>query len=537
MKRKAIHLEFGPSSPSAKRTRAEHYANRGFCCVVPRCSNRTGQFSFHRFPAAEDRRKAWIGAIRRDPGESFAITANTRVCSAHFLAEDYSSTTSYGTSPEVRRLKTTAVPSVFPWTTKKKPRRVLQRTTVEAPARSSKRQATVTSSLDKRNIDSVTVTSEGQSTSESPTGDSMTDIRHPTPAPHLDHDYVLRGIGDACVKHIEQLEETVAGLQGELRKTKKLLISLDSVKDDDDMFKHVTGLPNYATFKALMDYFAPKAKYMKWWRGQVTMQGRGKGKQREVKSFIKLTLEEQFFAILVRLRTAVSVKEISHRCDISISSFSKMFTTWINFLASELRDLHKIPAAKPKVLIKSFLKFPNTRIVIDCTEVFCKRPSGLQARKQLFSNYKHHTTAKFLVGISPSGAILYVSDMWGGRASDKKITLECGLLDQLKPGHDVMADRGFTIRDELEANGIRLIIPSFLGSERAQLRAGEVTRTRRIAEARIHVERAIQRIKEFRLLQGEVDISLLHVLQQVFQVCAFLTNFQKPIVKDVVYVA
>ena len=65
------------------------------------------------------------------------------------------------------------------------------------------------------------------------------------------------------------------------------------------------------------------------------------------------------------------------------------------------------------------IKFPHTRIIIDCSEVFCKRPSGLQARKQLFLNYKHHTTVEFLVGISPSGVMSYVSDMWGGRASDK----------------------------------------------------------------------------------------------------------------------
>ena len=60
-----------------------------------------------------------------------------------------------------------------------------------------------------------------------------------------------------------------------------------------------------------------------------------------------------------------------------------------------------------------------------------------------------------------------------------------------------MADRGFTISDELEAKGVRFRIPSFLGSERAQLEASKVTQTRRIAEARIHVECAIQRTKEF----------------------------------------
>ena len=61
-------------------------------------------------------------------------------------------------------------------------------------------------------------------------------------------------------------------------------------------------------------------------------------------------------------------------------------------------------------MASSFQRFPHTRIVSDCTEIFTKRPSGLQARKQSFSSYKHDNTAKFLVGISPSGAVLFVSE-------------------------------------------------------------------------------------------------------------------------------
>ena len=63
----------------------------GYCCCVPLCSNRSRldpSLSFHRFPG-ESRsalRKAWIHAIRR---EKFAVTSNTRVCSAHFKDEDF----------------------------------------------------------------------------------------------------------------------------------------------------------------------------------------------------------------------------------------------------------------------------------------------------------------------------------------------------------------------------------------------------------------------------------------------------------------
>ena len=164
-----------------------------------------------------------------------------------------------------------------------------------------------------------------------------------------------------------------------------------------------------------------------------------------------------------------------------------------------------------------------------------KCPSGLQIGKQLFSTYKHHTTAKFLVGICPSGTQCFVSGAWGGQASDQ-ITRESGLLEQLHTGQQVVADRGFTIESMLQEHGNNLVIPSFLGTDRSQLSASEVTRTRRIAEARIHVERAIERVKEFHILQGEVDVALVHVLKQIFQVCAYLTNFQQPICADVIYI-
>jgi hypothetical protein len=71
------------------------------------------------------------------------------------------------------------------------------------------------------------------------------------------------------------------------------------------------------------------------------------------------------------------------------------------------------------------------------------------------------TPYKFLVGISPSGAFTYISKAWGGRASDKQITLADGLLDKLDHGDMVMSDRGFLIEEELAVRGVTLAIPAF----------------------------------------------------------------------------
>jgi len=151
----------------------------------------------------------------------------------------------------------------------------------------------------------------------------------------------------------------------------------------------------------------------------------------------------------------------------------------------------------------------------------------MKAQSETWSNYKHHNTFKVLVGISPNGQITFVSKLWGGRVSDKKITQESGILDIVDVGDNIMADRGFDIEDILPP-GVHLNLPPFKGT-REQLSAKEVEETARIASVRIHVERAIGRIKNYHILDGVLPVSLSHVANQIFTVCSYLTNFLPPL--------
>lgn len=63
-----------------------------------------------------------------------------------------------------------------------------------------------------------------------------------------------------------------------------------------------------------------------------------------------------------------------------------------------------------------------------------ERPSDLLARAQVWNNYKHHCTAKFLIGITPQGTISYVSKYTGGRIYDKEIL---NLVKFLLPGKEI----------------------------------------------------------------------------------------------------
>ena len=74
---------------------------------------------------------------------------------------------------------------------------------------------------------------------------------------------------------------------------------------------------------------------------------------------------------------------------------------------------------------------------------------NLTAPAQTYSNYKSRNTVKYLIGITPAGAISFLSAGWGGRASDKMITVNSGFLYMLYHGDCVLADRGFLVEEFL----------------------------------------------------------------------------------------
>ena len=105
------------------------------------------------------------------------------------------------------------------------------------------------------------------------------------------------------------------------------------------------------------------------------------------------------------------------------------------------------------------VKYRSTRAIIDCTEVRCQMPNSMHLNGELFSNYKHRTTLKSLIGISRGGAVTFISQLFTGSISDREILVRSGFLDlPFKDNDSVMADKGFTVQDLLPL-GV-----SFLGS-------------------------------------------------------------------------
>ena len=248
----------------------------------------------------------------------------------------------------------------------------------------------------------------------------------------------------------------------------------------------------------------------------------------------KLDPQNQLFLTLVKLKLNLKFQDLAFRFGISTAAVSRYFTTWICFLYHHLKEVDWVPSVEQVcgTLPHSFReKYPSTYAIIDGSEVFIETPSDLHLQSSTWSQYKHHNTAKFLVACTPNGAISYVSPLYVGSISDIELTRISGYLTTLqdKPGISIMADRGFTIKDMLQDLGVDLNIPPFMEG-RSQLPASELKSGRTIASLRVHVERAIGRIKNYGILQGTFPITLARLANQIVCVCVYLSNFQPALV-------
>ena len=222
----------------------------------------------------------------------------------------------------------------------------------------------------------------------------------------------------------------------------------------------------------------------------------------------KLSLEQEFLLTMMRLRLGLLHEDLAWRFCVSSSRVTQIIETWIKLLSKELSCLIIWPSKSQihATMPDSFKRlYPKTREIIDCTEIFVETPSSLEAQALLWSDYKHHTTFKVLVCITPNGAVSWISPAYGGRASDKFNVTDSGFLDLLEPFDCIMADRGFKIKQLLLMKRCNLAIPP-TAAKGNQMTEQYIKETKRIANVRGYMLNRL--LKGSRILIFSMFVSL-----------------------------
>ncbi|XP_043466303.1 uncharacterized protein LOC122501101 [Leptopilina heterotoma] len=248
-----------------------------------------------------------------------------------------------------------------------------------------------------------------------------------------------------------------------------------------------------------------------------------------------LNTTESIVLTTAKLKLDISFQALGvffyHISDVTIRN---IFYEYVKKLSSILQSvLVRVP--KEEILQnmpKCFEDFSSTTSVLDCTEIKIQKPKCLKCRIKFYSHYKGDLTVKFMTEVSPAGIITTVSESFGGRASDKCIFNHTGVLNHLESTRDsVMVDKGFLIEGECEKRRINLIRPPFLRNKK-QLPEREANINRKIASARVHIERMNQRIKQFNILNNKLPWHLINYVDDIFCICCGLANLGTPILAD-----
>ncbi|CAF2104195.1 unnamed protein product [Rotaria magnacalcarata] len=257
-----------------------------------------------------------------------------------------------------------------------------------------------------------------------------------------------------------------------------------------------------------------------------------------------ITKENQFFLFMIRLRRATEEHEIAIFFNISQSTVSRIIIAWTRFVYSVVSSISIWPS---KTQVQQNLPFEMKKKILH----------NPQAQQDTWSTYKNTNTVKALVGITPNGVVSYISSLYGGATSsiaalvgitpngvvsyisslyggatsDRSLLNMIGagsLIELLEPGDTIMSDRGFALDNQ--HSHIKLIYPPFLQGK-SQLPPSKVIETRVIARHRIHVERCMGRIKNYKLLSGVIPIKSIYLVNFWFYICTFFTIFDEPLVK------
>ncbi|XP_035998273.1 uncharacterized protein LOC118564392 [Fundulus heteroclitus] len=510
-------------------------------CVVYGCSNRSNrekEKSFYRVPKivvhkgenckklTEQRRKKWILNLRLRSGG--AESANARVCSDHFVGGCPSAL------GDVQSVDWAPTVNLGYQKTKPKSEASLQREKrMKLKEDQQSRSECAEAMLDLQK----TAESLGMSSDLTQTGD-CSEPKQPADNPQSEgssgdngtlNDLAYADAGcqtELTMDDIEKMEDVLGQITTELGdlRTKALdtQFNQESFEKNEDKTKFYTGLPN---FLVLMQIFELCEPYIP--SGPMSV----------------LSKFEQLILVLLRLRLNLQLKDLAFRFKISLPTASRVWHKIIDILHERLEfqiewpERHVLQATMPMGFRQAF--GCKVAVIIDCFEVFIEKPSNLLAQAQTWSNYKHHHTVKFLIGVAPQGYVTYISCAWGGRVSDKQITIESGLLNNLLPGDIVLADRGFNIGDSVGFYCASLQTPAFTKG-RKQLSAYEVAETRKIANLRIHVERIIGLVRrKYQILQSRAmpiehmatkPGEALALIDKIGVICCVLSNLSQSVV-------
>lgn len=326
----------------------------------------------------------------------------------------------------------------------------------------------------------------------------------------------LQNRNSELVSKVKILNANIGELQSELQSSKvessqlKLEIANGKVENQKDLYSHCIE------DEELMVYytrFTPTA-FESIFQGVMPLKHNNNS---------TLDYRRQIFLTLTKLAHNFGFLDLSVRLNVCRQTVSNYFHKWVGLhhdrFFSRAVFWPSSESLKKTMPMCFRMDFLNTTPIWDCFEIQIDTPHTPTDQVASFSSYKQRTTAKYLISVTPQGSVNFVSDGFCGRVSDKQVEIDSGILNNLKHGDLILADRGFPLEEVVASRGAKFMVPAFM-------------------KDRIHVERVIGVTRgRFKMLKGPIDRNFLNLVNEsmsfvdkIVKVCCILTNFLPSVV-------
>ena len=338
----------------------------GIMCCVPECFNnslRNPELSYYVIPNGNSKenqelRKRWLHLISR---RDFHPGPRHSVCSEHFVGG--------------KKTYMNNVPTVVPKNREKKDEK--GRFTYRSRNRTIDKEAQDAHLSVKEMDDGESGTNVVFAGEELELEEQQSCMNEPINREILEIKIAqLESENEKLMKENRKLLEDNAFLATKLRRG----FSIDNIKDDRKLFSFYTGLPDYEKFKILFNSFGSAVNNLVYIDSNTNRNKSNSPFYTKRGPKRNLTPEQEFFLVLVRLRLGLLEEDLAYRAGVSTTSFSRIWITWLDFLHSKFRAFPIWPSKScvQKTMPSCFKEsYPNTSVIIDCTEIFIERPSSV----------------------------------------------------------------------------------------------------------------------------------------------------------------
>ncbi|XP_077277163.1 uncharacterized protein LOC143905551 [Temnothorax americanus] len=423
------------------------------------------------------------------------VTPSMRVCSLHFIKDDYYVFTRPDCPAGARFLKKTSVPSVNLPLSSVETTNVSNNKITERQIRLENRQKNIKLNAKEKDTECNCFLTEGDNIAVQNDTFLVEEVSIEEKSSDVPQKKILIDVG-MQVKSGDLIEKCF----------------LHFLKTDKEL-STATGIQNFELFDSIVAAVKIAAPHLN--TGVLSIR------ERVLMTFMKLkqNLSYSFLSILF---PTISVRYCSEIICNMLDILSEILEPCIHFPSGD-EILRNMPLC--------FANYPDTRIILDCTKIEIQRPKNLCCQITMYSTYKRRYTIKFMKGVTPGGIISFVSKAYGGRASDKAIFEQSLLLQRLKKGVSVMVDKGFLIDKLCCDYDVKLIRPPFL-KDKVQFSENDAVENADIASARVHVERLNQRLKVFEILGSKMSSCLVPKSEKIITILCAVVNLSSPIFKD-----